>query len=493
MHADWLWFGITFSGFTGLLITASLLVRSGIFSSGTARHFFQILAGIVCFFTPYFFESRFPVLLLALLFFLSSLFAHRLKPLFQVLADSESSVYFPVGFALLVIFFWDYHPAILQVSMLVLGFVGTFSSIALNNLRNQHSLHWVNPKKSTEGLAALMITTYFIILAAGFSGFLSKLTLFELVQIAALIGLVTALTDVLLVKGTETLFIPVVTALFLDYLLVEPAEVTTLWITIFEIIPFVWLSWRLKFLSGNGATAMFLMAIIILGMGGWAWAVPLILFFLLSSILTFISHKFRRAAGDQVEKSGPRYQVQVLANGGVPLILFLAAMNNMWPWSYVIFLTAVGAATADTWSTEIGQLFSKGKPTDILKWRPVENGQSGGISFAGLAGGFAGAAVISSVLFIQTDYYFENEWNFWILVTAAGFSGTLIDSILGSAFQVHFSCRICGRETENREHCGTSGHIVKGFRVFNNDTVNFFSIAIASVLGIFAYLLFIRP
>lgn len=493
MHADWLWFGVLLPGFTGLLIIASLLVRSGVLLSLTARHFFQILAGIVCFFSPYFFESRIPVLLLALLFFLLTLISNRLKPFLRVLEDSESSVYFPVGFAILVIFFWDYHPEILQVSMLVLGFGETFSSIALTSLRNQHYLNWVNPKKSSEGLLALMITTYFIILAAGFSGFLSKLTLFELVQIAALIGFVAAITDVLLEKGTETVFIPVVTALFLDYLLVEPSEVTTLWLTVFEILPVVWLSWRLKFLSGNGAAAMFLMAIIILGMGGWAWAIPLILFFFLSSILTFFSHKFRRLSGDIIEKSGPRDQIQVFANGGVPLLLFLAAMNNMWPWSYIIFLTAVAAATADTWSTEIGQLISKGKPNDILRWKPVEPGQSGGISFSGILGGLAGAAVISTVLFFQTDYYFENEWNFWILVTCAGFSGTLIDSMLGSAFQVHFSCRICGRETEKQEHCGTSGHVVKGFKIFTNDTVNFFSIAAASVLGIFAYLLFIRP
>lgn len=493
MHADWFWFGVTSIGYTGLLIIASLLGRSGLLSFTASRHVLHILAGLVCFFSPYFFESRFPVLLLTLLFFLFSVFSSRLKYIFQVLTESESSVYFPVGFAILVIFYWDYNPAILQISMLVLGFGSTFSSIASANLRNQHYLHWVNPKKSSEGLLTLMITSYFIILAAGFSGFLSKVTLFELVQMAALIGLVVAITDVLLKKGTETLFIPLVTALFLDYLLFEPAEVSRLWITLFEIIPVVWLSWRLKFLSGNGAAAMFLMAIIILGMGGWAWAVPLILFFVLSSILTFLSHKFRRSAGDLVEKSGPRDQVQVLANGGVPLILFLAAMNNMWPWSYIIFLVAVASATADTWSTEIGQFFGRGAPLDILKWKPVEKGQSGGISLPGFVGGLAGAAVISSVLFFQTDYYFENEWNFWILVTVAGFSGTLIDSILGSAFQVHYSCRICGRKTEKAEHCGTSGHVVKGFKVFNNDTVNFFSISIASVLGIFAYLLFIRP
>ncbi|MBN8704674.1 MAG: DUF92 domain-containing protein [Bacteroidetes bacterium] len=493
MYNDWLWFGVSFFVLNGLLITASLLGRSGFLPFTTSTKIFQILAGLICFLSPYFFESKYLVILLAFLFFLIALFARKLNFLFQVLADSKGSVYFPVSFAVLAFFYWDTDVAILQVSMLVVGLGASFSSLIGRNLHNSHPLHWLNPVKSAEGSAALMITAYFIILAAGFTGFLSKLTFFELVQIATLIGIVAALTDALFAGGTEKLFIPLVTALFIDYLLVDPAEVTRLWIIIFGILPVGWLSWRLKFLSGNGSAAMFLMAVIILGMGGWAWAIPLILFFVLSSFLTLLSHKLRRSAGDFVEKSGPRDQVQVLANGGVPLIIFLVAMNNMWPWSYVIFIVAVASAAADTWSTEIGQLFGRGQPFDILKWKPVEKGKSGGISIPGLAGGLAGAVTISSVLFFQTDYYFENPWNFWILAVVTGFSGSLIDSILGSAFQVHFSCRICGRETEIDEHCGVSGRVVKGFRIINNDSVNFLSIAIASGLGIFAYLLFIRP
>lgn len=493
MHTDWFWFGVSFLLLNGLLITASVLGRSGFIRFSSSAKFFQILAGFICFFSPYFFESKYPVILLAFLFFLIALFSERLKLFYQILEDSKGSVYFPVSYAVLAFFYWDTDVAILQVSMLVVGLGGSFSSMVSRNLRNSHPLNWLNPSKSSEGSTTLMITSYFIILAAGFSGFLSKLTFFELVQIATLIGIIAALTDALLVNGTEKLFIPLVTALFLDYLLVDPAEVTRLWIIILGILPVAWLSWRLKFLSGNGSAAMFLMAVIILGMGGWAWAIPLILFFVLSSFLTFLCHHLRRSSGDLVEKSGPRDQVQVLANGGIPLIIFLVAMNNMWPWSYLIFIVAVASAAADTWSTEIGQLLGRGQPFDILKWKPVEKGKSGGISLPGLVGGLAGAVTISSVLFFQTDYYFEKPWDFWILAVITGFSGSLIDSLIGSAFQVHYSCRICGRETEINEHCGVSGRVVKGFRIINNDSVNFLSIAIASGAGIFAYLLFIRP
>ncbi len=496
MQSDWFWFGVTFLFFLLLQAIFSFTASKNWIFPETSRKYLHILGGMACAVSPYFYQDKFPVILLAGLFF----FLHFLAsvrpawlPFLSVNKASRGVIYFPLAFAVLSFFYWERDPVIMQASMLILGFGDAFASF-LGKPGGKGSRFQDLPRgKSVNGFLVMMITGYFIILFAGFSGQLPPVTYFELFQIAGLTGLMVALAELLMTNGTDNLGIPLISALFLDYILIDPSDITRFWMVAAGLIPFVWISWKFRFLSLSGSLAVFFMGLILFGMGGWAWTVPMLVFFVLSSVLTLISHYFRRKKGELTGLSSPRNQTQVWANGGPALLVFLVAMNNLWPWSYAIFLIAVAAATADTWSTEIGQLFGRRNPVDILSFNPIEKGRSGGISIPGLLGGLAGAGLISSLIYFQTDYYFEKTAQFWILISLTGFSGTLIDSVLGSAFQVRFACRICGRESEEGSHCNEPGRIVKGYTVFNNDSVNFFSIALSVFLGIIAYNVFIRP
>ena len=97
------------------------------------------------------------------------------------------------------------------------------------------------------------------------------------------------------------------------------------------------------------------------------------------------------------------------------------------------------AVAADTFSSELG-ILSKSKPRLITApWRAVPPGTNGGVSGTGLAAGLLGAFILSatSALLIPfcNDWSFADKSKYTLALTAAGFSGTLLDSFLGALFQ----------------------------------------------------------
>ena len=81
-----------------------------------------------------------------------------------------------------------------------------------------------------------------------------------------------------------------------------------LW-TFLSIIIFT-IAYKKKSLSLSGAIGGYLLGIVIFGSGGWNWIIPLIFFFISSSILSHFNRK---------EKS-QRNLLQILSNGGLATI-----------------------------------------------------------------------------------------------------------------------------------------------------------------------------
>ena len=150
-------------------------------------------------------------------------------------------------------------------------------------------------------------------------------------------------------------------------------------------------AFRARALSVSGAFAAWAVGATVFGLGGWAWAVPLLVFFGTSSGLS----RWRRASKEKLgyEKGGRRDAGQVLANGGVAAAC--ALLPFLFPrvtpvHAYGLFLAALAAANADTWGTEVGSALG-GKPYDLRdgqtgRTRNVRGGQRGGD-----VGGFSGS------------------------------------------------------------------------------------------------------
>jgi uncharacterized protein (TIGR00297 family) len=192
---------------------------------------------------------------------------------------------------------------------------------------------------------------------------------------------------------------------------------------------------------------------------GWRGLVVLAVFLATASALT--------------PGGGRRRPVQVFANGGVAALCALLARTDG---AFALaFAGAVAAATADTWSTEIGGR-GRAVPRSITTGRPVARGASGGITLAGTAGGLLGAGLIGLISWLVG----LASPSGMLCVVAAGAAGTLTDSFLGASVQARWRCTACGATIEVPVHgCGGAPEPLSGWRWLDNHAVN----AVATLVG----------
>jgi len=229
---------------------------------------------------------------------------------------------------------------------------------------------------------------------------------------------------------------------------------------------FAWVAYLLRFLNASGSVAAAVLGTVILGTQGWTWVLPLLAFFVSSSLLSKLRAMVR---GEFEEARGAsRDAVQVLANGSAAGIMALADAVlgvNLYPG----YLGALAAAAGDTWSTEIGLIWGR-RPRRITNFEPVPAGTSGGITLPGLLGALLGAFLIAMTGFFAAVETVASS--IIILITAAGFSGSVVDSLLGATVQGRLRCQVCGRLTERKTHCAAATRSVGGCKWLNNDGVN---------------------
>jgi uncharacterized protein (TIGR00297 family) len=186
------------------------------------------------------------------------------------------------------------------------------------------------------------------------------------------------------------------------------------------------------------------------------------------------------------QRGNRRDAVQVLANGGVPSLLALAAATSERnrPLVLTAFAGAVAAAAADTWATEIGTRYG-GAPRSLLTMRPLSPGASGGVTSTGLAAAIAGSLLVALVATARRPSRSMVEPALAIVI--GGIAGSLVDSLLGAAVQEVRYCPACNAETELAVHgCNTPTQYLRGAPWCNNDAVNAMSIAVGAALTVTA-------
>jgi uncharacterized protein (TIGR00297 family) len=232
------------------------------------------------------------------------------------------------------------------------------------------------------------------------------------------------------------------------------------------------LAWRVRALSGSGAWAAVLTGGLIFGLGGLAWAVLLLVFFISSSALSRAFTNRKSNLAEKFSKGSQRDWGQVLANGSLGALLALSfwlAPKQEWLW--VAYAGAMAAVNADTWSTELG-LLSPVSPRMITNGKKVEQGTSGGVTLAGTLAALAGATLVglAAIIFSAGQAWLFNL----IVIVLGGLIGSLFDSVLGATMQAIYWCPICNKETERHptHTCGSPTSQVRGWSWINNDVVN---------------------
>ena len=242
-------------------------------------------------------------------------------------------------------------------------------------------------------------------------------------------------------------------------------------------------AYRRGSLSGSGVAGALMVGTIIFGLGGWAWGVLLVVFFVSSSALSHFKQPLKASLAEKFSKGSRRDLAQTLANGGCGALV--AFSNLIWPhpiW-WAAFAGALATVTADTWATEVGVL-SRARPRLVTNGKVVEVGASGGVTLAGTLAALAGAALIGLAAagfdLAAHDSLFLSL-SLFLVSSLAGLLGSLFDSLLGATAQAIYFCDLCGKETERHpvHTCGHPTRQVRGWQWLDNDWVNF----ISSVIG----------
>ena len=207
----------------------------------------------------------------------------------------------------------------------------------------------------------------------------------------------------------------------------------------------------------------------VIGVAGVLWLLPLFVFFLSSVLIERLLPSRADTSSDPKDKQ-PRDAVQVFCNGGV-FVLVLCL-----PLARELALVSLAIATADIWASQVGKAFRQ--PTfDILRWRPVPVGLSGGVSPAGHWGGAAGGSLLALTGYVLLSPYALSHLFF---VAGFGFVGMLVDSLLGAGLQARYRDGRTGRLTDR---AAAGNPLVSGLPWLTNDGVNLLSIGLTTLLA----------
>ncbi|THZ46259.1 hypothetical protein D6C90_04320 [Aureobasidium pullulans] len=231
-------------------------------------------------------------------------------------------------------------------------------------------------------------------------------------------------------------------------------------------------------------------------------------FFIAGTVGTKINHSQKatltQSATGGVGGEGARNYAQVLANSGTASVLILwhlyASQNgtNLKTFGLTDVIpfgiaASYAAAAADTLSSELGILSPTSPVLITAPWRSVPRGTNGGVTITGLLAGLAGSVFISSLAYFTLPYSGtawtgDAKFMLWVTLTAAGFSGTLLDSLLGALVQATVEDKSSGRvvEGDNGKRVKVTqggSRVQRGIDLLNNNGVNFAMAATVAAVG----------
>lgn len=475
-----------------------LLVRKFSISGFVLRKVLHFSLGIVWFFISEFFTTNFYPVLLALIFVIFN-GANHFFGFLNIFHDrswknsqgekeltSYGPILFPLAFLVLALFLWEEHVWILRTSILVAGVTDSLAALVGSSMGKAHIEDLSKSRKTVEGSLTVFATSFLLLIAClflfrtGFHEGLAAVPWFQLVALALLLALIVTAVEALISYGFDNFFIPLSVAYVLYVIDMGETGLLIRLLTggLFALLLAVF-SIKVKFLNNSGATATFLLGTTIFGVGGLEWTVPLLTFYLLSSVLSKLGKK-RKAKFDLVfEKGSQRDAGQVYANGGIAWLIMIVYSLTGDPAYFFAYLGTLAAVQSDTWATEIGTMWPNPKARLITTMKPVPVGTSGGVSFPGTFGAFAGALLIcASAILVQVDWVIGfGIMPSFLLIGFSGLLASLVDSFFGATIQAQYYDPVREKITERTHSYRNDGTVVKnrlikGYQYVNNDVVN---------------------
>ena len=220
-----------------------------------------------------------------------------------------------------------------------------------------------------------------------------------------------------------------------------------------------YLSVQGKKLTLPAAVTGWAVGLLVFAGAGYTGVAMLAVFFALGTGATSWGMSAKQKLGLAEEDKGRRTSGQVLANGGVAailgvLIIAFPAKANLFR---VMMASAFASATADTLSSEMGNIYGKNF-YNVITFRKDTKGLDGVVSLEGTLIGIAGSIIIAAVYAAGDGLDINFLW-----IAVAGTVGNFSDSILGATLE-------------------------RGGFLHNNQ-VNFLNTAVAALITFFLFLI----
>lgn len=359
----------------GIIAIVLLCIQLGIknkwLNKLTGRKLLHITAICTCAWAIRHFENRILLAYIFLLFFFI-LIAVIQKGWMQVNATKTYGIaFFPLAFALLL-FIPAFSIPLIVYAVLILGISDAAAGIT-GEYYGKQKIVFLSETKSWTGFAAFYISAFMVSLF-----YFQQFSLQGLLFCAA-VSLLPALTELFSYRGSDNFTVPLFTAVWALLL----SNMNTIQLLVLLLLVVVFAAFAVfavykKWLTVSGAAAACWMAILLYTTGGYKAFIAPGIFLITGSLLS----KLNKPA---TEKDG-RNAKQVFANGitGIIFLLLFAITRND---IYVLSaLVSFCISMADSCSSELG-IYFKGPTYDIISFKKLPPGVSGGVSAAGTLAG----------------------------------------------------------------------------------------------------------
>ncbi len=291
-----------------------------------------------------------------------------------------------------------------------------------------------------------------------------------------LFAFLPTITELFSWRGSDNFFLPVFTVGWIQLVLRTSHLGSLIWLGI-AVVFLIFLAWWVihkNWLDQTGWWAAVWIASMLWMSGGWEALFAPVFLLVVGSVAGRLFH-----AKHSSEK---RTAQQVFSNGWIGVVLYMMyGLTDQFHWQLLAWCS-FAISICDTISSEVGTSI-RGKTYNILNFRIMQPGLSGGISFVGTAAGFIALLILAVCLyFILPVTHIQLMW-----VVGTGMAGMLVDSLMGSSWQALWKQ---GDSWSEISVVNSDAQLVKGLAWLDNHWVNFLSNGITMGCSYLLYVIF---
>ncbi|MBI1743659.1 DUF92 domain-containing protein [Candidatus Acetothermia bacterium] len=461
-----IWGMLLFSALFGVLFAiAELLRRRTRIEVEYTRKLVHLGGGFIAYFLPLFFQSHWPVLILALGSLAILWFAKRLKKLDSVhgvTRASSGALIYPISLYLLFLLAQD-SPLLFQIPVLVLAFSDTFGAL-IGRAYGTIKYEILGQTRSLEGSIAFLVVTFLTVHIPLL--LFSQVGRLESILISLLLAVLVTAFEAISLGGSDNLFIPFGTYFVLARLLpLKSSDLSWLVFILLALLGIGLLSYRQQRLTMSGAIGAFLVGYGVWTLGGFAWFLPILFFYMTYNLI----EKFSRADSERTPLEREHYELsQIFFISITSLALVVAYSYTDWVQLFSPYLVTISANSSISWMSFLKQrpVFLRSIWMRLARWV---------IAFA--------ATWIPLIPFLWVGSPYPLEIISIMIIVLGGFLGMTLKEILGWTLQARYRCTVCGHELTKPTHCDAPAQLVTGWRWLDIDRAHLISVALGATVG----------